>query len=153
MRVFRMILSFLPVAVLVAGCASLPVDDSLTAKERESRRLFQGPVKEVLEHRCIHCHHQYAKNGGLNLQDRDSVFAGDAKGPFLVPGSPEKSRVWRAIFAPAAHPRVMPGDGWGMTQDHRKALLSWIESGAYWPEGKDGKLKIRNYEVEIEDYL
>ena len=118
----------------------------------ESAVLFQGPVREVLEHRCIHCHHYYAKNGGLNLQDRKSVFQGDKTGPFIIPGKPRESRLWTAMFPPG-HPNVMPGDGWQLPQDKVKAFMEWIETGAYWPEGRDGKLKMKRYLVELDDYL
>lgn len=149
----------LSAAIVVAlnhatSCQSVPLSTEPTDPVlAESAKLFQGPVKSVLEHRCIHCHHAYAANGGLNFQDRELVFRGDTKGPYVVPGKPNQSRIWDAIFPPMKHPKVMPADGWGMNSSEHAAFLKWIETGAYWPEGRDGKLKIRNYEVEIEDYL
>ena len=110
-------------------------------------------VKDVLEHRCIHCHHDSAINGGLNFQDRASLFASGGNGPFIVPGKPQESKVWQAIFRPKTHPNTMPGDGWGLTQAQTEGFLKWIETGAYWPEGKAGKLKIRKYEIQLDDYL
>lgn len=143
--------------LLLSGCSTVPEDDGATApktaEETKSARLFEGTVRKVLEHRCIHCHHAYAINGGLNLQDREGVFRGNAQGPFLVSGKPDQSRIWRAIFQPMDHPRVMPGDGWGLTQAQQTAFLEWIRLGAYWPEGKAGELKVKDYEVEIDDYL
>jgi hypothetical protein len=119
----------------------------------QSATTFDDTVKEVLEHRCIHCHHDSAINGGLNFQDRASVFASGGNGPFIVPGNPGKSKVWQAIFRPKTHPNTMPGDGWGLTQAQTKGFLEWIETGAYWPEGKAGKLKVRKYEIQLDDYL
>ena len=139
--------------ILQSGCESTPSTPPANPAEAESAKLFQGPVRSVIEHRCIHCHHDDAPNGGLNFQDRELVFQGDIKGPFLVPGNPDQSRIWDAIFPPMTHPKVMPGDGWGLNQKEYAAFLKWIETGAYWPEGKEGKLKVRSYQVELEDYL
>ncbi len=141
------------VIAYAASCQSTPSEFPSDPILAQSAGLFQGPVRSVIEHRCIHCHHRYAQNGGLNFQDRASVYKGDARGPFLVPGDPGKSRVWSAIFQPWNHPKVMPGDGWGLNQRELKSFLSWIETGAHWPEGREGKLKIKSYEIELEDQL
>lgn len=47
----------------------------------------------------------------------------------------------------------MPGDGWGLRQNQLAAFLEWIETGAYWPEGREGRLEIKDYEVDVDDYL
>jgi hypothetical protein len=137
--------------ILIAGGIGCQTSVNKTPAEvqAKSAALFKDPVRGVLEHRCIHCHHNKLANGALNFQDRDSVF----QGPFIVPGKPNQSRVWDVIARPNKHPRVMPGDGWGLTYAHRAAFLKWIETGAAWPEGKAGQLEIKKYYVEIDDYL
>lgn len=141
---------------LVAGFVSCQTTRTATPSDpvlAESATIFDSTVKGVLEHRCIHCHHDAAINGGLNFQDRASVFASGGKEAFIIPGKPRESKVWQAIFRPKSHPNTMPGDGWGLTQEQTKGFLKWIETGAYWPEGKAGKLKTRKYEIQLDDYL
>lgn len=110
--------------------------------------IFEGPVKDILQHRCIHCHNNKSPNGGLNLQDRKVVFSGDENGPFLVPGEPDKSRIWDALLRPTDHPQMMPADGWGLTLYEMQAFRSWIEQGAHWPEGEDGQLEVKPYALQ-----
>lgn len=138
------------VFLVAAGCASSP---DFQKREVESEALFAGPVKDVLEHRCIHCHDAQRPSAGLNLQDRNTVFAQQALGPFVVPGEPKDSRLWLAVSQPDTHPRVMPGDGWGLTSTQRDAFERWITTGAYWPEDTAGQLQKKDYRVDIEDGL
>ena len=128
---------------------ALPADPVLA----ESATIFNNTVREVLEHRCIHCHNDAAVNGGLNFEDRSTVFGSQGNAPFIIPRKPRESKVWQAIFRPKTHPNTMPGDGWGLTQAQTKGFLKWIETGAYWPEGKAGKLKTRKYEIQLDDFL
>jgi hypothetical protein len=141
------------VAAGIVGCQSTPIEMPADPVLAQSAEIFEETVRGVLEHRCIHCHHNYAMNGGLNFQDRASVYAGTSAGLFLAPSKPHQSRIWTAMFPPMKHPDVMPGDGWGLTPAQLKAFLTWIETGAYWPEGPAGKLLIREFKVEIERYL
>lgn len=115
--------------------------------------LFQGPVRNVFEHRCIHCHHTQNPSGGLDLQDRRTVFDSSAAEFFISPGRPEESRIWTAISRPDTHPRVMPGDGWGLNPDERAAFREWILRGAPWPEGPEGRLEVKELQVQLPDYL
>lgn len=99
----------------------------------------------------MYCHNSKLAQAGLNLQNRELVFKGDAKGPFLVPGKPDESRIWNAIVKPLNHPRVMPGDGFGLNLVERQAFEAWIETGAHWPDGAE--LKADLYQVNIKGYL
>ena len=104
--------------------------------------MFESAVKNALELSCIHCHNNLVKNGGLNLQDRDLVFKGDSKGPFIVPGKPDESRIWKVIVLPEKHADVMPADGWALDDEQLRVFLAWIRQGAYWPKGEKGQLHI-----------
>ncbi len=145
----RFFLSIAATTLAVAGCQTKLADPSLAL----SAKHFHGPVKNLLEHRCIHCHHDNQPNAGLNFQDRRTVFDKAGNGPFVVPGDPEASKVWKAVSLPKHHARFMPGDGWDLSQRHLQGVREWIEKGAYWPEGRQGKLRVKNYEVELDDYL
>ena len=115
-----------------------------------SAELFQTHVRSVLEHRCAHCHHPGKALAGLNVLDRDLVLGPQS---FVVPGDPKASRLWVAIDSPETHPRVMPGDGWGLGDRQKQAFKDWIATGAEWPEGPTGALQKKEYTVELEDGL
>lgn len=141
------LLSGLVLACVLCACHSMPVTGSVSIlKTPGGTALFEGPVKNVLEYRCVQCHNNKVSNGGLNLQNRDLVFKGDSKGPFIVPGNPEKSRIWKVIILPQTHSSAMPADGWGLNTDDLRSFLAWIERGADWPTGSKGKLQVRSYE-------
>lgn len=112
---------------------------------------FQSHVRPLFEHRCIQCHNDKRPTAGLNLQDREGSL--DPSKKFIIPGQPDESRIYRAVMLENAHPNVMPGDGWGISENRRAAIRAWIADGAPWPEGREGKLKKKSYRVEKEDYL
>lgn len=136
------------------GCQTTkPMKTETYPHADQSPEIFEKSVRPVLEQRCVHCHNAKVASAGLNLQNRELVFKGDAKGPFLVPGKPDESRVWHAIVKPMNHPRVMPGDGWGLNLEERQAFEEWIKTGAHWPDGAHGELKVDAYQVNIKGYL
>ena len=112
---------------------------------------FQQTVKPLLEHRCVHCHSNKKPLAGLNFQDRSATL--DLARGFIVPGKPQESRLHRAVTLEQAHPKVMPGDGWGITSEQKAAIETWILQGAPWPEGRSGRIRKKEYQVELEDYL
>ena len=151
---FRTSLVFSILIALGTGCQTGKFSDAIhISSSIPGEAVFKDSVKPVLEHRCIQCHNSVNPSGGLNVQDRNSVFAENAAGPFLVPGNPEESRIWQALIRPADHPHTMPRDGWGMDIDQLEAFKGWIELGASWPKGKDGELEIKEYRVTRRDYL
>ena len=134
-------------AVAVSSCTTTPPP----GEPAPGQAAFQGTVKPLLEHRCVHCHSNTKPIAGLNFQDREATL--DPAKRFIVAGHPDDSRLYRAVTLEGAHPRVMPGDGWGITSDQKAAIKTWISEGAPWPEGRAGRIKKRTYKVDMEDYL
>ncbi|MDF1754290.1 MAG: hypothetical protein P1U89_16005 [Verrucomicrobiales bacterium] len=142
------------IAFTLTGCRTFTYSNAINISPSVAGMpVFEDTIKPILEHRCIQCHHDKLPSGGLNFQDRNLIFKGDAKGPFIVPGSLAESRVWQALIRPQNHPHTMPRDGWGMDSNDLEAFKAWIELGAPWPEGADGKLRIKEYRVTRRDYL
>lgn len=148
---FKIIISLVACASavwLVPACSSQG-PDLRSGRTASGKDTFALAVKPLLEHRCVWCHNDEVAQGGLNFQDRASVF--DSTRAFIVPGEPDKSEVYLAVTRGFKHPRVMPGDGWGISDHHRQALKQWIAEGASWPEGRRGTIKRKSYEVELDD--
>ena len=112
---------------------------------------FRHGVKPLVEERCVWCHNNSRASAGLNFERPATVVAAAAK--FVVPGKPDQSRIFLAVTRPNAHPRAMPGDGWGITANQKAMLQRWIEQGAVWPGGRAGKIRKKRYRVEFDDYL
>ena len=140
-------------AVVAAACV---VTACVTTDHRSGQSLapgedeFLSTVKPLLESRCVWCHSNREASGGLNFQDRSATL--DPQLAFVVPGDPDKSRLYRAVTHEAAHPRVMPGDGWGITGGQEAAIKDWIVAGAPWPVDRSGRIKRKPYRVDHDDY-
>ncbi|MGK0186334.1 MAG: putative membrane protein [Verrucomicrobiales bacterium] len=140
----------LVLAAIGASCATTP-QPMTEGKAKTSEELFHSSVKPLLESRCSWCHSNDDAKGGLNFQERTAVFS--AARPFLVAGSADESLIYQALARPDKHPGVMPGDGWGITAQQKNAVRTWIETGAYWPDDRKGKIRRKPYRVEFDDYL
>lgn len=127
-------------SVDVVGHGSEPVPD-----------LFQTKVKPLFEQRCVWCHSGELAHGGLNLQDRAGSL--DPARRFIIPGKSAESSIYRALTLEAAHPKVMPGDGWGITRRQSTAVRDWIEHGAPWPEDSTGKITRKPLRIDRDDFL
>ena len=134
----------------LASCVPFP-DGKPSAPGRELNPDFRDTVKPLFETRCVWCHNHRKPLGGLNLQDRPTVFESGRR--FLVPGDPEASLLYRAVTREGMHPAAMPGDGWGLTAAEGRALERWIAAGAPWPRGRAGSIRKKPYRVNNDDYL
>jgi hypothetical protein len=69
---------------------------------------------------------------GLDLRDRKSALGGGKRGPAIVPGDPERSRLYLQA-AGLAEPRMPPGRE-TLSAAELETLRAWIQSGAVWRE-------------------
>ena len=101
---------------------------------------FVNEVKPILQAQCVRCHHDGAIMGGLNLMNREVAMKGSSRGPVIVPGEPEKSPLYRVTQLPEEENHAMPATGPKLTDAEKEILYRWIEEGAHWPEGEDGRM-------------
>ena len=147
----RMAVLALSASILSAASCSTPDATPAGTRANASRKEFTANVKPLLESRCSWCHSNDLARSGLNFQDRDATLNSARR--FIVPGSAEASLVYQAVTRADAHPRVMPGDGWGISAARKRALKTWIDTGAYWPEGRKGAIHRKTYRIDRDDYL
>lgn len=117
---------------------------------------FTKHIKPIFERRCVACHNPYQRPAGLDLTSSAGALTGKRVGtgqPFIVTGEPERSLIYLAIMQPANHPRMMPGDGWGLSSDQENHVYQWIKNGAEWPTGFRGKLREKELRVEFDGDL
>ena len=103
---------------------------SALAAQSPEIEFFERRIRPVLVDRCETCHSSQVAEpmGGLRVDTRDGLLAGGLSGPALVPGSPERSLVIRALgyLDPVLK---MPPTG-KLPDRVVEDFMTWIESGA-----------------------
>jgi hypothetical protein len=97
---------------------------------------FVTEVKPILERNCLRCHNGVTLPGKLDLRSRDTVKPG-----YIRHGNPDDSLLITAVSRNATHPRMMPQCPVSLTDDQIGVLREWIEDGAAWPAGHEGRLR------------
>ncbi|HEU4752308.1 MAG TPA: c-type cytochrome domain-containing protein, partial [Armatimonadota bacterium] len=113
--------------------ASSPRPAAAPAFTREQIEFFEKSVRPVLAESCIGCHQSALKSpqGELRLDSRAAILHGGSRGPAVVPGSPEKSLLLKAVGY--RDPGIqMPPRG-KLPDEKIAALEQWVRMGAPWP--------------------
>jgi len=95
---------------------------------------FNRDIRPILSENCVRCHGPNAKDrkGGLRLDTKEGAFAESESGKLaLVPGSLEKSELWRRVSTSDAEEKMPPRkSGKKLTSREAALLKRWIEQGA-----------------------
>ena len=102
---------------------------------------FATQIKPLLQAQCVGCHHSGALFGNLNLESRELAFRATAIGPPIVPGEPDKSRLYIVLTLPESERKAMPPTGHRIRKEDVELLKQWILEGAKWPQGSEGHIK------------
>jgi hypothetical protein len=109
-----------------------PVDPP-TAAQRE---FFETRIRPVLVQRCYSCHNSsVTAQGGLALDQRNSLRKGGIGGVVIVPGQPEKSRLLAALDH-SLPGLAMPKGGPKLDKSVIADFAKWIAMGAPDPRDK-----------------
>ncbi len=109
---------------------------------RQAPIRFEEGIGTILESRCLECHNSKSAkdSGGLNLETRETAFSTGQHAPVIVPGSPERSLLFRVLEVDDLHPVFMPPTPDRLWQQEQAMIKQWITDGADWPSGKAGLL-------------
>ena len=91
---------------------------------------FTDHIRPIMERSCWNCHGEAARLSDLDLSTREGALAGGTKGPAIVPGRAEDSRLFRMV-AGLDQP-FMPMSGDLLTDAELAAVRTWIDEGAHW---------------------
>ncbi|MBL8848257.1 MAG: PSD1 domain-containing protein [Planctomycetaceae bacterium] len=95
---------------------------------------FEAKIRPVLAGTCFACHGDTQTSGELRVDSRAALLQGGASGPAIVPGNAEQSLLIHAIQR-RDDVSVMPPDAEkALRADQIADFVSWINSGAVWPE-------------------
>jgi mono/diheme cytochrome c family protein len=93
---------------------------------------FAKQVAPILEQRCLSCHGDKTRKGGLSLATAATALAGGDKGAVIVPGKADESLLVKMISG--TKPK-MPRSGAPLTAGQIALIRQWIAQGAKWPDG------------------
>lgn len=124
------------VVVLLMG--SFVVNAKPLKDEVQHMDFFESKIRPVLINHCYECHSANAANGtprsGLRLDSLKAVLKGGEKGPAIVLGKPDESRMIRYVRHQG---KKMPALGKPkLAESQIVALAKWVELGAPWPKAK-----------------
>ena len=104
------------------------------ADETAGIEFFEKRVRPVLANNCFNCHSAFNNSmGGLRVDDRNGLIQGGGRGPAVVPGDPEKSRLIQAIRQ-TGDLKMPPKKK--LSDEEIADLTIWVADGAAWPEPK-----------------
>jgi len=112
-----------------------PAAPAETARPVSRNSTYFSKVRPIFAKACIKCHGADKHKGDLSLHNPDAIRAGINGKPAIVPGEPEKSRVYACITLPADDPDFMPQKGQPLSMADKKILHDWIKSGADLGDG------------------
>jgi hypothetical protein len=85
--------------------------------------LWSGKVQPLLDVMCTKCHGLIEKKSGLQLDNPEAVIKGGNEGAVIVPGKPEKSRLYLYLAADS-DPHMPPKKQ--LTDAQRDIVREWI---------------------------
>jgi serine/threonine-protein kinase len=88
-------------------------------------------ARAVLKQYCHRCHGVRFEVPGYNVLDRDSLVArrGEGENPYVNPGKPDESELWRRLGVDKDMPPSGPKPG----DEDRTLIRGWIAAGAPFP--------------------
>ncbi|HUR55905.1 MAG TPA: PSD1 and planctomycete cytochrome C domain-containing protein [Gemmataceae bacterium] len=114
----------------------------------EQIAFFEKKIRPVLIDQCYKCHAADAEKikGGLTLDTRDGVRKGGDGGAVIVPGSPDRSSLIKAVRYKDDSTKMPPKAK--LSDEQIADLETWVKMGA--PDPRDGGAKAAHREIDIE---
>jgi len=87
---------------------------------------FEKDIRPILKANCFHCHGEEGKTkGGLDARLRHLIAKGGGSGPAIVPGKPDKSRLFTMV-----RDGEMPQSERKLSKEQIELVRQWIAGGA-----------------------
>ena len=130
----RTLLSTKRVSIRVMLSALLAITGSLSVsvQAQSDAEFFSHEIRPIMERTCWNCHGDAVKSSGLDLSTRAAALEGGNRGPAIVPGNAEESRLFRQLAG--LEGPTMPL-GVPLSEDEVEKFRTWINAGAVWDEG------------------
>ena len=115
-------------AIVVAGV--LAAYFALPVRAQAQTVTFTDHIRPIMERSCWNCHGEASQLSDLDLRTRESAIEGGTRGPAIVPGQAEDSRLYRVVAGLDDPPMPMSGDR--LTDAEIASFRTWINDGAQW---------------------
>jgi uncharacterized membrane protein len=125
------LLEYAPGAVRVL--AGLPADAGPRPKPADvaSADIYLDVVQPALDRRCVVCHNNSKKSGGLSVASYETLMKGGSKGPAITAGNLVGSDLFRRVNLAPGRSDFMPKDGkTPLNKNEIAAIGWWISQGA-----------------------
>ncbi len=120
--------------------APKPIQKLLASKEDEgfkllsnnpdSVRVYTDLIQPLFDAKCVSCHGNDVKRGGLNMSHPDSLLLGGDGGQVVLKGNAGESELFRRMTLPQNNSKFMPPTNSVLTYDEIKTVEWWIDQGA-----------------------
>ena len=117
---------FCPIILLTPGFLPAQVLGQSDAE------FFSHEIRPIMERTCWNCHGEAVKSSGLDLSTREAALEGGNRGPAIVPGNAEESRLFRQL-AGLEGPQMPLGVP--LADEDVEKFRVWINNGAVWDAG------------------
>ena len=120
----------------------------LSTASQADDEFFEKKIRPLLAEHCYACHSPTAKKlkAHLLVDSRDGLLKGGDTGPAIVPGSPEKSLLVKAISYTDVD-LTMPPRG-KLPESAIADLTTWIKDGARWPAESAKKSAVAAFDLQ-----
>jgi mono/diheme cytochrome c family protein len=127
-----------PAAAAAAAEPAVPVvavPPEPVSRPVSKNSLYFSKVRPIFNKSCVSCHGPQKQKGDLRLDTPDYIRAGVNGKPIIVPGVPEKSRVYHVTGLPPDDTDRMPPKGTPLNSSERAIMAEWIKNGADLGDG------------------
>ena len=126
----RRLPSMILTTVAAGLCAALLSAQAPAPSTPPTQVTFARDIQPILERSCSSCHSADLKLADLDLSTREAALRGGEHGAALVPGSAERSKLYRMVAG--LDMPAMPMDGEALKPSEVGAIKAWIDQGAIW---------------------
>ena len=117
--------------------AQAALDSAKTSASDDSGDFFLQKVHPLLESKCFGCHGEPKdREAEFDMRTREGLVKGGESGKAgLVPGAPDKSRMFQAVMRQGKL-KMPPKDRNKLSVAEIEILRRWIAAGAPWTPGR-----------------
>jgi hypothetical protein len=120
----RCSIAMILVVLWIASHVAVPTETA--ADEVSAARHFDEQIAPLFARRCLECHNDSMKKGGLDLSHMESALTGGESGAALVAGKPDESYLWERISNDEMPPKKP------LAAAEKQRIRDWIVAGARW---------------------
>tara|TARA_R110000823_G_scaffold276800_1_gene395398 strand:- start:292 stop:1683 length:1392 start_codon:yes stop_codon:yes gene_type:complete len=116
----------------------------------EDAVVFDYLVVPILQNKCVGCHNESKKKGGLSFADSLSIVKGGKNGDVLIAGNAMESEMIKRVLLDPHHEDFMPPEGkTPLTEEETAILMYWIDLAEAGYSSKVGAIETSDDILDI----